>query len=107
CPARLLIDLLAVDYYVFPILVDLCDFGVPQLRSRAFLTFMRRDLPALQTLIEKGQTPYPEPSYSEDFGGKPITLGEALTSFALPSLDAASEETAQSSDGNALHSVPV
>ena len=107
CPARLLIDLLVAQYYVFPILVDLCDFGVPQVRSRAFLTFIRRDLAALQTLISSGQTPYPQPSYSEDFGGKPITLGEALARFALPSLDASSEHTAKSPDGNALHSVPV
>jgi DNA (cytosine-5)-methyltransferase 1 len=107
CPARLLIDLLASDYAAFPILVDLCDYGVPQTRSRAFLTFIRRDLPALQYLIESEQYPYPEPSYAEDFGGQPIPLGEALESFELPSLDAASQATATSTDGNPLHSVPV
>jgi DNA (cytosine-5)-methyltransferase 1 len=106
CPSRLLIDLLATDYVVFPILVDLCDYGVPQVRSRAFLTFIRRDLPALQYLIKSEQYPYPQPSHAEDFGGQPITLREALESFALPSLDAASEATATSMD-NALHRVPV
>lgn len=107
CPARLLTDLLAVDYHLFPILVDLGDFGVPQVRKRAFLTFIRRDLPALHTLIAGEQTPYPQPSHAKDFGGKPITLREALASFALPRLDAASEDAAHSSDGNAMHSVPV
>lgn len=107
CPAQLLIDLLAADYVVFPTLVDLCDFGVPQVRSRAFLTFIRSDLPALQYLLEKQSTPYPQPSHAKDFGGKPITLREALQTFALPSLDAASEKAATSADGNLLHSVPV
>lgn len=107
CPARLLVDLLGESYIVFPILVDLGDFGVPQVRRRAFLTFIRRDVPLLQSLIDVRQTPYPEPSHSKDFGCEPITLREALASYALPSLDAATEERAQSSDGNALHSVPV
>ena len=107
CPARLLINLLAADYVVFPILVDLCDFGVPQVRSRAFLTFIRSDLPALQHLLGHHHSPYPQPSNAKDFGGEPITLREALQTFALPRLDAASESAATSSDGNALHSVPV
>ena len=107
CPAQLLVDRLAEFYVVFPVLVDLGDFGVPQVRRRAFLTFIRRDLPLLQSLIDAQQTPYPQPSHSKDFGSEPITLREALTSYALPSLDAATEDRAQSSDGNALHSVPV
>jgi DNA (cytosine-5)-methyltransferase 1 len=106
CPAQLLIDLLAPDYVVFPVLVELCDFGVPQLRSRAFLTFIRSDLPALKYLLEHKHAPYPQPSHAKDFGGEPITLREALRRFALPRLDASSEELATSA-GNAMHSVPV
>jgi DNA (cytosine-5)-methyltransferase 1 len=107
CPARLLIDLLTPDYVVFPILVDLCEFGVPQSRSRAFLTFIRSDLPALRYLLDNELSPYPIPSHAKDFGGEPVTLLEALQTFALPSLDAASETEATSADGNAMHRVPV
>jgi len=107
CPARLLIDLLATDYVAFPILADLCDFGVPQVRSRAFITFIRSDLPALRYLRDNEFSPYPQPSHAKDFGGEPITLRDALQEFALPSLDAASEAAATSVDGNALHTVPV
>ncbi len=107
CAARLLIDTLADHYRVFPILVNLCDFGVPQVRSRAFLTFIRSDVPILAVLEERQLTPYPEPTHANDFGGQPITLAKALTDLGLPKLDAASKIKATSRDGNQMHSVPV
>src|ERR1700752_439325 len=107
CAARLLIDTLADDYTVFPILVNLCDFGVPQVRSRAFLTFIRLDVPALATLEEQELTPYPQPTHATDFEGQPITVAEALRDLQLPKLDAASEWKATSPDGNQMHCVPV
>ena len=107
CAARLLIDTLADDYKVFPILVNLCDYGVPQVRSRAFLTFIRADIPALAVLEERQLTPYPQPTHATDFEGHPITLAEALTDLHLPKLDAASERRATSPDGNQMHCVPV
>jgi DNA (cytosine-5)-methyltransferase 1 len=104
--ARLLIEGLS-DYTVFPISVDLCDYGVPQTRKRAFLTFVRRDLPVLADLIGSSKAPYPLPTHAQDMGGKPITLREALTKFGLRSLDAVSEATANSRVGKGLHCVPV
>ncbi len=107
CAARLLIDTLTDDYKVFPILVNLCDYGVPQVRSRAFLTFIRVDVPALAVLEERQLTPYPQPTHATDFKAQPITLAEALTDLNLPKLDAASERRATSPDGNRMHCVPV
>src|SRR5207253_3172641 len=45
--ARYLVDVLAEQYEVFPLLCDLAHFGVPQRRRRAFLTFVARDEPGL------------------------------------------------------------
>lgn len=107
CAARLLIDTLGSDYRVFPILVNLCDYGVPQVRSRAFLTFIRSDVPALADLEQRQLSPYPQPTHATDFEGQPITLAEALTDLQLPRLDASSDNTAMSPDGNQMHCVPV
>lgn len=106
--ANYLITALADDYVAFPLVTDLCDFGVPQSRNRAFLTFVRKDLPGLKELLRIGRTPFPRATHAPDVGSaRPITLSEALESFALPALDAASPETASASDYAGFHSVPV
>ena len=105
--AKLLMQDLKKNYVVFPVLVDLGEFGVPQTRKRTFLTFIRRDNPTLKTIIAENLFPYPTPSHALDYGGTPINLKEALSSFGLDSLDASSPEKARSKKGIALHSVPV
>jgi DNA (cytosine-5)-methyltransferase 1 len=105
--ANLLISLLAPNYVVFPILVDLADYGVPQSRKRAFLTFVRRDVKGLKQLLLENRAPFPRPTHALDHGGEgQIELTRALREFRLPSLDARSQETAQSPD-LPLHAVPV
>ena len=105
--ARILCDRLEADYQVFGAVVDLCEFGVPQTRLRAFLVFVRRGSAALEALEETGRAPFPAPTH----GAAPelpevVTLGDALNASRFPPLDAASPETAASkSDG--LHRVPV
>lgn len=103
--ARLLVALLEGEYEVFPLLVDLADYGVPQNRKRAFLTFIRRDEPCLTRLSEEGLTPYPKPTHAREYGGEPVSLRKALAELGVKPLDAKSSKAASS--GNALHSVPV
>ncbi len=106
--ANLLISLLNEQYFVFPFLTDLCDYGIPQTRKRAFLTFLKRDLSGASTLVRENYAPYPKPNHAADYGGDgPVTLREALTAFGLPPLDAGSVESARSNVGNGLHAVPV
>jgi DNA (cytosine-5)-methyltransferase 1 len=105
--ARLLIEELQRDYMPFPVLMDLCEFGVPQTRKRSFITFVRRDLHCLKLLEEKALSPYPLPSHAEEFGGRPVTLREALANFDLESLDASSPRKAAVPRYAGLHSVPV
>ena len=106
--ANYLISSLAKHYAAFPMVTDLCDFGVPQSRNRAFLTFVRKDLPGLKELLRLGRTPFPRATHATDVGtGRPITLAEALESFGLPELDAATKERASAEEYGGFHSVPV
>lgn len=105
--SRWLVDELARDYAAYPFLTNLCDYGVPQSRKRTFLTFFRRDEEAVSILAQRQKVPYPIPRYAPDFGGEPITVRQAIKSFELPPLDAASSETANSAVGDGLHAVPV
>ena len=105
--ARILCDRLEADYRFFGAVVDLCEFGVPQTRLRAFLVFVRRGSAALEALEETGRAPFPAPTH----GAAPelpevVTLGDALNASRFPSLDAASPETAASTSDD-LHRVPV
>ncbi|MGP5868174.1 DNA cytosine methyltransferase [Pseudomonas aeruginosa] len=106
--ANYLISSLAKHYVAFPMVTDLCDFGVPQSRSRAFLTFVRKDLPGLKELLQLSRAPFPRATHAIDVGtGRPITLAEALDSFGLPALDAATKELASAEEYGGFHSVPV
>ena len=105
--ADLLISILRLNYYVFPLLTDLSEYGVPQSRKRMFLTFLRRDLDILEQLLSRGLTPYPIPIYTPENGAEPIKLVSALSQLKLPSLDAASPEKANCEEYKGWHSVPV
>ena len=104
--ARLLMELLADTYEVFPVILELAEYGVPQHRVRSFLTFVAKDEPVLKALLDAGRTPFPVPTHAPDHGGlTPVTIEDALLTFELPWLDAASVETATSNIP--LHSVPT
>ena len=106
--ANYLITSLANGYVAFPLLTNLCDFGVPQSRNRAFLTFVRKDLSGLKELLRLGRTPFPRATHAPDVGSaQPVSLAEALASFNLPALDAATPEAACDKQYAGFHSVPV
>lgn len=105
--AKLLIDELKHSYEVFPLLADLCHFGVPQSRKRTFLTFIHRDEPCLELLRRCERTPYPRRSHGPEAPRPVVTISHALAKFGLPSLDARSVKLANSRVGNGLHAVPV
>lgn len=106
--AHLLISELKDAYEVFPIVVDLAEYGIPQTRKRCFLTFIARREPAVERLQAAGRVPYPAPTHAADHGGaSPVTLAKALDGFGLPSLDAASIEVAAPQGVPVLHQVPV
>lgn len=106
--ASLLVEMLTEDYEVFPFLTDLNDYGIPQTRKRAFLTFIRKDVEGLRNLKRLNRAPYPRPTHTNDLGGPaPPTLGDFLRQVRLPKLDSASEKTACVRGYQDLHCVPV
>lgn len=105
--ARLLVNLLDQWYSVFPIVVDLCDYGIPQSRVRSFLTFVDRTEPCHDLLRQHARSPYQRPTHAPDHGGaNKVTIQEALAAFALPPLDAATKTTAMDPK-RPLHRVPI
>ena len=102
--AKLLIELVQEKYEVFPFLTDLADYGVPQRRVRAFLTFIQRDDVMVETLSNAEKVPYP--SGCIEGNGSDLTLGEALAMLDATALDAKSVPEARD-ERQPMHSVPV
>ena len=103
--AALLIHLLGEHYRAFPFLADLADYGIPQRRVRAFLTFIKRDEPSLELLKRAALVPFPCASAFLR-SSEPTTLREALTELGAKPLDAKSPADARD-DSNPMHAVPV
>lgn len=103
--ARLLIESIENDYEVYGAILDLADYGVPQNRRRCFLTFIRRDEPALETLRARQLSPYPNPTHGSKSRPQ-VTLQRALLSMGLSTLDAKNASKAQT-DHRPMHRVPV
>ena len=103
--AALLIRLLEDHYRAFPFLTDLADYGVPQRRVRAFLTFIKHDEPSLELLERAALFPFPCPSAYLG-SSEPRTLGEALAALDARPLDARVSADARD-DSNPMHAVPV
>jgi len=104
--AKILCKRLESEYRVYATVVDLCEYGVPQHRSRAFLTFVRKDADALGVLRRTGSTPFPAPTHGSPDCPAFVTIDDALRESRLPGLDAGAAETAGSED-HPMHRVPV
>ncbi len=104
--AKILCKRLEPDYCVYATVVDLCEFGVPQHRLRAFLTLVRKDTDVLGVLKRTGRTPFPAPTHGGPTGPEFVTIDDALGESGLPALDAGAAETAGSED-HPMHRVPV
>jgi DNA (cytosine-5)-methyltransferase 1 len=105
--ALLLFEKLARHYEPFALSVDLADYGVPQSRRRAFLTFIRRGDPALRILKASGRSPFPRPTHAANNQcRKPISVSGALRDMQLAPLSAATVRLA-SDLRRKLHCVPV
>lgn len=104
--AKLLAKLLARDYELAPVVTDLADFGIPQNRKRAFLTFIHREEPGTAWLAESARFPYPRQTHGGGTGVPVVTVVEAFQAANLRSLDAASSELAADPDDK-MHAVPV
>ncbi len=97
------------DYQLFAGVVQVADYGVPQVRKRAILVAMRRDEPCLDELQRSGALPWPRATRAEKpvDGLRPwVTLETWLNQMDYPTLDARNEESARCED-DPLHFVPA
>ena len=104
--AKILCNRLKSDYRVYAAVVDLCEFGIPQHRSRAFLTLVRKDTDAIRALGKTGSAPFPAPTHGGPDSPDFVTIDDALKESGLPALDAGSAAGA-ASKGHPMHRVPV
>ncbi len=106
--AQLLVDRLP-DYECWPAVVQFADYGVPQRRTRALLTFIRSKDPASKKLDAGDSFPYPEPSHDRlGRNGKRrwVTARSFLGSQTYRRLDSRDSRHARDSS-DPLHFVPV
>lgn len=95
-------------YSVFAHVMQMADYGVPQVRRRSVIVLLDEDLPAVQELEEEGLLPWPTKTHDEiGANGKPawVTLKHWLDRRAHKVLDAVSEQAARDNE-DCLHFVP-
>ena len=86
------------EYEVFPNVVNVADYGVPQVRKRALIVAVRKDEAWLDSLKTSGRSPTPESTHAEHQvnGTKPwVSIREWLQAMAYEPLDAKSKDTAR------------
>lgn len=93
-------------YRVFSGVVNVADYGIPQVRKRALVVAVHEDEPGLKHL--SNQSPWPQPSHAEQplDGVQPwLSVRQWLESMQYPALDASCREKA--SGEHPLHHVPA
>jgi len=95
-------------YTAFGGVVQMADYGVPQVRRRSVLVLFDDALPVVGELLRERLLPWPKATHAEvSTGGLAqwVTLRRWLSSRGYSSLDAGSPETARD-ETDALHFVP-
>ena len=96
------------DYHWFGGVINVADYGVPQVRRRALMVAVRKDESCLKHLLYQGLSPWPKPTHAENpTNGLSNWLGvkEWLQSLGHQPLDSRSKETARGD--HPLHYVPT
>ena len=95
------------DYEVFPAVVNVADYGIPQVRKRALVVAIHKDEPCLASTSSSKGAPLPSPTHSErpTNGALPwVSIRQWLHLMEYDHLDAKSEEAARGEHW--LHFVP-
>ena len=96
------------EYEVFPNVVNVADYGIPQVRRRALIVAVHRGEPWLVPMLPRGQSPMPRPTHAEQShnGVRPwVSIQEWLEAMAYEPLDAKSSDMARGK--HPLHLVPA
>ena len=103
----LLCDCLS-EYEVFPSVVNVADYGVPQVRKRALVVAIHKDEPCLEAILSQEGFPIPSPTHAERStnGVRPwVNIREWLEGMNYESLDAGTNYAARGT--HPLHFVPA
>ncbi len=95
------------DYEVFPEVVNVADYGIPQVRKRALVVALHKDEPCLASTSSSKGALLPSPTHSErpTNGALPwVSIRQWLQLMEYDHLDAKSEEAARGEHW--LHFVP-
>ena len=95
------------DYQVFPHVVNVADYGIPQIRKRALIVAVHSDEPFLAQMMQNSCRPWPTPTHSEkSVGGKQrwVSVRQWLETMNYQPLDAESKDSAHGE--HPLHFVP-
>ncbi len=96
------------DYQIFPGVVNVADYGIPQIRKRALVVAVHNDEPWLKSAAVQNLTPWPSPTHSEEStNGAPrwVSIQEWFEAMEYETLDAKSKDAARGK--HPLHYVPA
>jgi DNA (cytosine-5)-methyltransferase 1 len=95
------------DYRAYAGVVEMADYGIPQMRKRSIIVAIHKDEPILARLDAKKLLPWPRPTHAQNpaFGRAPwLTFEEWLEKLDYPVLDA---RTRAADPTLLLHNVPA
>ncbi len=95
-------------YEVFPRVVNVADYGVPQVRKRALVVAVHKEETFLERMLSQNRFPIPRPTHAEQSnnGVRPwVSIREWLESMEYEPLDARSKDAARGT--HPLHFVPA
>ena len=96
------------EYEVFPRVVNVADYGIPQVRKRALVVAVHKDEPWLEDTSSPGQDLLPSPTHAErpTNGTLPwVSIKDWIEIMKYQPLDAKSKDAAHGTDW--LHFVPT
>ena len=106
-----LIDLLhssLPEYEVFQCVVNVADYGIPQIRKRALVVAVHKEEPCVEWMSLRNLLPWPRPTHAEHStsGVRPwVSIQDWLNIMQYESLDAMSKDAARGR--HPLHFVPA
>jgi DNA (cytosine-5)-methyltransferase 1 len=93
------------DYHFFAGVVNVADYGIPQIRRRAIIVGVHETEPYLQELVVRGRSPWPKATHGASKGKPWVSVGKWISETKYERLDARSSISARGR--HPLHYVPA
>lgn len=96
------------DYQIFPSVVNVADYGIPQIRRRALVVAVHKNEPWLKSADSQNLDPWPSPTHSEQSNnGTPrwVSIQDWFEAMEYETLNAKSKDAARGE--HSLHYVPA